>query len=217
MAGAVSAAALAWFHGNGYLLYYGDAQAHLNIARRIIDSRTPGPFQFGTVWLPLPHAAMLPFVRFDDWWRSGLAGGIPSAIAFTLASGFLFASVRRIFSSSLVAWTAMALFLTNPNALYLQSTAMTEAYFFAALFALLYFSHLARQKRSSWAAAAAGLACCAATLCRYEGWFLIPFVALYLLTTRSIRPAFVFTALASIGPVSWLAHNLYYYSDALEF
>src|SRR4051812_19767499 len=47
---------------NGWILYYGDAEAHLNIARRVIDSRTPGYEQIGTVWLPLPHVLMLPFV-----------------------------------------------------------------------------------------------------------------------------------------------------------
>ena len=46
-----------WCFERGYVLYYGDAEAHLNIARRIVDSRTPGPEQIGTVWLPLPHTA----------------------------------------------------------------------------------------------------------------------------------------------------------------
>lgn len=50
-AAAISAAALQWFHSHGYLLYYGDAQAHLNIARRISDSRTPG---FRS-WAPAKH------------------------------------------------------------------------------------------------------------------------------------------------------------------
>jgi len=71
---ALSAAAVSWFHGQGFLLYYGDAQAHLNIARRLIDSRTPNYEQIGTVWLPLPHLMMLPFVATTsgggaDWRR----------------------------------------------------------------------------------------------------------------------------------------------------
>src|SRR4051812_29363430 len=41
-----------WVHRMDYVLYYGDAQAHLNISRSIIDSKTPGYDQFGTVWLP---------------------------------------------------------------------------------------------------------------------------------------------------------------------
>src|SRR5262245_19307764 len=68
-----------WCFSRGYTLYYGDAEAHLNIARRILDSRTPGPEQIGTVWLPLPHVLMIPFVRNDQWWRSGLAGVFPAA------------------------------------------------------------------------------------------------------------------------------------------
>src|ERR1700694_5606477 len=79
---ALSAAAIAWFHSRGYILYFGDAECHLNIARRMVDSRTPGYDQVGTVWLPLPHWAMLPFVRVDALWFSGLAGAIPSGIAF---------------------------------------------------------------------------------------------------------------------------------------
>src|SRR5689334_14223220 len=48
----VSAAVL-WCFRSGYILFYGDAQAHLNISRSIIDSKTPGYDQLGTVWLPL--------------------------------------------------------------------------------------------------------------------------------------------------------------------
>ena len=59
------AAAVAWFYRTGAILYYGDAEAHLNIARRIVDSRTPGWCQLGTTWLPLPHLLMIPLVRHD--------------------------------------------------------------------------------------------------------------------------------------------------------
>ena len=83
----VSFAMVRWCAANGYLLYWGDAMAHLNIARRIVDSRTPGYEQIGTVWLPLPHLLMLPFVGDDELWRSGLAGAIPSAVAFVAAGG----------------------------------------------------------------------------------------------------------------------------------
>ena len=92
----LSFTAARWCLARGYTLYYGDAEAHLNIARRILDSRTPGPEQIGTVWLPLPHLLMLPFVMRDAWWRSGMAGVIPSAICFVLAGTFLFAAARRV-------------------------------------------------------------------------------------------------------------------------
>ena len=63
--GLVSAAAVCFFSSRGWLLYYGDAEAHLNIARRIVDSHTPGYDQVGTVWLPLPHWLMLPLAGVD--------------------------------------------------------------------------------------------------------------------------------------------------------
>src|SRR5437660_5646226 len=80
----LSALAVYFFYSHGYLLYYGDAEAHLNIARRVVDSQTPGYDQLGSPWLPLPHVLMLPLVRVDSLWRSGLAGAIPSAICFVI-------------------------------------------------------------------------------------------------------------------------------------
>jgi len=217
---AVSAAALAWFYQQGYLLYFGDAQAHLNIARRIIDSRTPNYEQIGTAWLPLPHLLMLPLVRNDEWWRSGLAGGIPSAICFVLAGMFLYLAARRAWQSAAAAAASVALFALNPNLLYLQSTPMTEAALFAALAALLYFS-VAFGDHPSWLkATGAGVATLAATLTRYEGWFLIPFVALYLFVRAGkhrMGIAILYGALASLGPLYWLAHNGWGYSNVLEF
>jgi hypothetical protein len=68
----------------GYVLLYGDAVAHLGIARRILDSRNPGLVQLGGVWLPLPHLLMLPFVQKMEWWQSGLAGrGRPSRVTYS--------------------------------------------------------------------------------------------------------------------------------------
>jgi len=56
---------LVYFH-RGDILLFGDAVAHINIARKVFDSRTPGLLQLGTVWLPLPHLLMLPFLA-NDW------------------------------------------------------------------------------------------------------------------------------------------------------
>ena len=60
LSAAIMAAAIAWFYRTGATLYSGDAEAHLDIARRIFDSRTPGWSQVGTTWLPLPHLLMIP-------------------------------------------------------------------------------------------------------------------------------------------------------------
>src|SRR6266567_1983175 len=94
---AISAAAVWCFYSHGWLLYFGDAEAHLNTARRLFDNQTPGYDQIGTVWLPLPHVLLLPFVRVDAWWRSGIAAAIPSAACFVLGGTFLFGAARRLF------------------------------------------------------------------------------------------------------------------------
>src|SRR3954451_21910780 len=104
----VSGAALAVVYSNGWLLYYGDAEAHLNIARRIVDSRTPGYDQVGTSWLPLLHWLIVPFVRIDELWFNGLAGSVPAALSFVIGGAFLYAAVRRIFQSNAAAMAAVA-------------------------------------------------------------------------------------------------------------
>lgn len=207
-----------WTFQHGYTLYYGDAEAHLNIARRVLDSRTPGPEQLGTVWLPLPHLLMMPFAAHDDWWRDGLAGAIPSCACFILAGTFLFAAARRAYGSTPAAFVVALIFAANPNMLYLQSIPMTEALFIASLAGIVWAMLWFRDQQSISAILATAAASIAASLTRYEGWFLIPFVALYLLFAAKRKwHAILFAALAALGPLSWLAHNQYYYSHALEF
>ncbi len=215
---ALGAITAAWCWTHGYTLYYGDAEAHLNIARRILDTRTPGGRQIGTVWLPLPHLLIALFAWSDSMWRSGLAGVIPSVTAFAAATGFLFAAARRAFSSTPAAFTTAALFALNPNMLYLQSTPMTEAMLAASLAALLWSTLWFRDSQSLGALLGAAAASNAASLTRYEGWFLIPFATLYLwIVARNKRHAVLFAALAAIGPLAWLAHNQFYWHNALEF
>src|ERR1700694_3483665 len=73
------------YNRQGAVLLYGDAVAHINIARRVFDSRTPGLLQLGTVWLPLPHLLILPFVVSKQMWQSGSGGSIPSIAVYCLS------------------------------------------------------------------------------------------------------------------------------------
>jgi hypothetical protein len=216
----ISGLATTYVNHSGWTLYYGDAEAHLDIARRIVDSRKPGYDQIGTVWLPLPHLLMLPLVGNDALWRSGLAGAIPSSACFVIAGVFLYAAVRRAAQSSLVALASLGLLALNPNLLYLQATPMTETVFLAALMALLYFTVTFRETQSFAAVIGAGVASMAASLARYEGWFVIPFVAIYfLIVGRKHRffAALLFSVIAALAPLYWLGHNWWIYSNPLEF
>jgi hypothetical protein len=206
---AVSALAALYFLREGNLLWYGDAAAHLNIARRILDGRSPGYEQIGTVWLPLPHLLMLAPARIDALWRSGLAGALPSMVCFVAAALLLYGAARRVYGASEAAAAAALLFALNPNMLYLQALPMTEAVFAASAAMALYGS-----LRGSGAATGLGLLCAAMT--RYEGWFLIPFAAGYLFW-RDRRAGLTAAAIAAIGPAYWLAHNWIFMGDPLEF
>ena len=83
LAAAVSLVFFRNFYIQGAILLYGDAVAHIHIARRVFDSITPGPLRLGTVWLPLPHILMMPFLVSDWMWRTGVGGSIVSMIAST--------------------------------------------------------------------------------------------------------------------------------------
>jgi len=116
----------------GYVLLYGDAVAHLAIARRILDSRSPGLSQLGGVWLPLPHLLMLPFVQKMLWWQSGLAGAWPSLLCYIVGAAGFYRLARRMMVPRW-AFAATAFYVLNPNLLYLATTAMTEPLFLALL------------------------------------------------------------------------------------
>src|ERR1035438_9447367 len=80
----VSVFSFLFYYRNGDVLLYGDAVAHINIARRVFDSQTPGLLQLGTVWLPLPHLLIVPFIVSKQMWQSGGGGSIPSMAAYRL-------------------------------------------------------------------------------------------------------------------------------------
>lgn len=217
---ALAAASVTVVARNGWTLYYGDAEAHLNIARRILDSRTPGYEQIGTVWLPLPHLVMLPFVGNDALWTGGLAGAIPAALCFVLAGLFFFSSVRLVCGSASAAFASLAVFALNPNLLYLSSIPMTEPVLLAAFLGLLWCLLRFRESRSLGWAVAAGFVNLAATLTRYEGWFLIPFATLFIMICGGRGrwlASLLFGLIASLGPLWWLAHNYVFFGDAFYF
>ncbi|HKR83995.1 MAG TPA: hypothetical protein VJS37_07445, partial [Terriglobales bacterium] len=93
---AISIAAFLYFLRQDQIMLFGDAVAHMNIARRVIDSRTPGLLQLGTVWLPLPHLLMLPFVAFRWLWQTGIGGSFPSMLSYVFSVLGIFRLVRAV-------------------------------------------------------------------------------------------------------------------------
>ena len=180
-------AAGAWFYSAGDLaISHFDARAHLVVARRILDSMTPGWQQIGAVWLPLPHVLNMLPVQVDAWYRSGA-----SAIAISVASTGVAAWALSRFiltSTGSVAGGAAgaALLLANANLLYIQSTPMTEPLLIAtALLALTLTATWIDRGAHGWPWGP-GLALTAACMTRYEGW-LIAAAAIVLTTFVLLR------------------------------
>ena len=232
-----------YFFRHGDLLLYGDAVAHINIARRVFDSRTPGLLQLGTVWLPLPHLLMIPFLFADSAWRTGIGGSIPSLAAYVLGTVGVFRLARSVLSRDgkpdptvrAAAWAAAVIYAANPNLLYLQSTAMTESLYLALfIWAVVYFAEFAKATATSDKAnvdadsslAKCGFCLLGACLTRYDGWFLTSVVGLAALVIvlkshrnqQTLRRSFVkFILLTAVAPVFWLAYNAAVYRNPLEF
>jgi hypothetical protein len=192
----VSLSSFLYYSQRGGLLLYGDAVAHINIARRVFDSLTPGLLQLGTVWLPLPHLLMIPFLWSNKMWQNGAGGSIPSMLAyvlgvvgiFRLVGGLLESDVRTKPAAAVGAWAAAFAYGANPNLIYMQATAMTESLYLALfVWAAVYFAEFIRALRENdlqenqdgrqTDAARTPLMRCAwclagAELTRYDGWFL---------------------------------------------
>jgi hypothetical protein len=164
------AAAALYYASAGLTLSHYDARAHLVVARRIIDSLTPGWQQVGAVWLPLPHLLNMLPVQVDALYRTGASAVVISVASTTVTAWALASWILRSTGSISGAVAAALLFLGNPNVLYLQSTPMTEPLLFAT-------SAAAMALTAAWLDAGArrwpigaGIAIAAACLTRYEAW-----------------------------------------------
>jgi 4-amino-4-deoxy-L-arabinose transferase-like glycosyltransferase len=225
---AASLAAVWWSWTNGALLNYGDAVAHMHIARRVFDSHQPRLSQLGSVWLPLPHILMLPFVQVYAWWANGVAGIVPSALAYVASCVGLYKLARRWMSAAPAA-IATAFFALNPNLLYLQSTAMTEPLFLClmvwiALWLVEWREALdtdAERARRLLIWIAAGLV--AAIFTRYDGWIMTALawtgIGVELLLRRRLRQwtYWLLTAVLIAAPIAWFVYNQMAFGDWLEF
>lgn len=161
-------------------LYYKDAVSHLVIARMIFDSIIPGLAQLGSVWLPMTHVMLLPFVTNDFLFRTGLAGTITGVISSAVTAVLLFRIVKMQFNSTQAGLLASALYMMNPSVIYMGTVPMMEAPFMMFFVASVYYlqkwwyyynGNIWKQYRTLTKCA---LAVSAATLTRFEGW-LLPF------------------------------------------
>lgn len=199
--GAFSIAALLFYYAKRDLLLYGDAVAHINIARRVVDNRHPLQSfdQLGTVWLPLQHIAMLPLVWNDALWRSGAAGAVPGMLAYVLGALGIFRLVSGR-APKIVAYIAAGIYALNPNVLYMQTTAMNEPIFLAFfIWALAYLDEFLRgcfpnsdsqimpaRMMPNRALEACGIVLAGGAFTRYDGWLVATVVGVIVVSAFAV-------------------------------
>lgn len=232
VAALLSVLAFGYCFPRNLLLLYGDAVAHLHIARRIFDSLNPGIRQIGSVWLPFPHLLMMPFAASMAWWQNGIAGAIPSMACYVLSVAGLW-RLSRYWLRPAGAVVTTLFFALNPGLLYMQTTAMNEPLFlcqmiWSALFLTAFLRGLGAEnhKPSGRSLVACGIVLVTAVYTRYDAWIFAAIAWLIAITalgrarawkTRAGGAFVLFTAMLVAAPVLWFAWNARQYGDWLDF
>ena len=164
----------AWlvFAAHHLVLSHYDAKAHLVVARRVIDSLTPGWDQIGAVWLPLPHLINMLPVQVDLLYRTGAFASWVSAACLGITGWAAARLVMSVTGSTSGAVVCGALLVLNPNLLYLHATPMTEPMAIAASFlvVLWLYEWVTTTELPGCVGGKLGWVLAAAAWTRYEAW-----------------------------------------------
>jgi len=219
---------LVWSFSHNYVLAYNDSQSHLKIARRVFDNRTPGFVQLGTVWLPIPHIMMLPFILFPKLWHTGLAGSFVGLFCLVVTAISLFATMKLLTGRALIGWAAVIILLTNPSWMYIQTTALTEPVLVMSMTAASYFliSWVKSGAERSTTLLVAGSLAALAVGSRYDGWFYAVACAILVAITVALRShnaqrmegyTLAYGVVPAYAMGLWLLYNWIYFGDPLSF
>ena len=221
----ISACAYAWYASRGLTFGYSDALSRMEIARRVLVSRTPGLAQLGTTWLPLQPMLMLPLIWNNTLFHSGFAGSFPSMVAYVITSLYLYRTMQFLFSARGAAWVAALTFMLNPSVVYMQSTAMSEVPMICTAVVAIYYMLVWARSFQAPALVKSALSVAAGTAIRYDGWPLavaFAVVVLYLAWRHGGFQAaqgwsILYGLLAFSGCVAWVIYNQVIFHDPLLF
>lgn len=224
------------YFSNGLGIAYNDARSHLNIGRRVVEGLKPGAAQLGSVWLPLPHVLMVPTIWNDFMWHSGLSGALVSMLSFIATGMIIYSFLKKLGVGVIGRVFGVAVFATNLNILYLQSTAMTELLLIASMTAAVYELMLWHKEDKILNLIKASFYIMLSTLIRYDGWFLFLFAcgliiyhvfkknysgSIRQMITKGYRNTegvfILFCTLGAFGIFLWLLWNQLIFKDALYF
>ena len=184
VAAVIAAGAWAFYVERGAHLLHFDAKAHLVVARRTLDSLTPGWRQLGAIWLPLPHILNALPSQNDRLYATGLFGSVLSFVTFVIAIVAIALAARRATGDPWAGVVAAAVPALNPGWLYLQSTPLIEALFLGTVAGALAGLVAWRVDGSRRGLAAAVVASALACWVRYEAWPLLTLAAAWITATE---------------------------------
>ena len=111
----IGVASFVYYYAQRLTTAHYDAKAHLVVARRMVDSVSPGYAQMGANWLPLIHLVYLPFVLNDSQYRSAVLPSLISVCCFALSGWLVYRIVARSSGSSAAGVFAAVILLANAN------------------------------------------------------------------------------------------------------
>jgi hypothetical protein len=232
-AAAVIAATAAWVYylQAGLVLSHYDAKAHLVVARRVIDSLTPGWRQLGAVWLPLPHLLQILPTQIDLLYRTGAFGSLVSVACFGVSAWAIARLVLLATASRLATVASTALLVLNPNLLYVHTTPMTEPLLLAAVLVMvLWMYEWLASTPETISPTRLGWSLFVAAWTRYEAWPIVVVAIsiaamvlwtrghsiashLWRLTRRPLAAVALFLLNSKITVGAWLVSSGFYVRD----
>jgi len=168
---------------------------------------------------------MVPAVWNDFMWHSGLSGALISMVSYVATGVIIYLFLKMLGVGMVGRLVGVFIFAANLNALYLQSTAMTELLLIATMTAGVYelvkwyksekLLHLIRS--AFWIMLS--------TLVRYDGWFLLTLATLLIIFLSFKRWGYkvtegkviLFLTLAGFGIFLWFLWNYLIFGDPLYF
>lgn len=211
---------------NNWITLYGDAMAHLLIARRVIDGVTIGFGQLGSYWLPLPHLLTLLFVWNDSLYYSGVAGVWISMLSYILASVYLYKTTLKMTDNAVAGFIAVSIFMLNLNVLYMQSTTMTELLMIVTMLAATYHFLMWCHSDSLMHLSLSSVALLFAGFTRYEAWILTAtfgLIMIYVAWRKKYQyhkfeaSAVFWGSLAGLNVFLWSGWSWVIFGDPLDF
>lgn len=210
----------------GLLVAYGDAESHMNIAKRVVSSSTPGFGQLGGNWPPFHHILMLPFVANDWMWRSGVGAAIVSMFCYVFSSVLIFKLIKLTMRYDRAAWLGTLIFMLNPGVLYMQTTAMSELTMILSLVGAVYFFARWTTYEDTFDIIASASFVFIGSLTRYDSWFLaFACVAAILLIAlvkqfsykKAEGSVIFFSVISFAGIALWILWNQLIFNDPTYF